>query len=852
MKNKKKIALVCMSAFLAAGCLFGTTACGGSASNSGSSYSSFENSEQEGMYFEVTNYEITLSESITLPLVGGGSGVIWSSSEESIATVDAAGKVTPVSIGETIIKAKKDNESAICRVVVIAARAESVLTLTLNKTSLSLYEGDTFALTAELRKGSEYLNEAVAFESLNEEVASVSADGIVTAKAAGLAQIKVSASNNGQSVEEILSVNVKEKAEQLLINVNSFYLIKDEENVLSASVVKGQSVLQEALTNVTYTVNDSSIAEIVDGKLIGKTLGYVTLSATCEYEGKTLSSSIDLRVRDVFKVQYISQGETIETISVFDGEVVPQIEKPVVKEQRFLYWQYMGEEYDFSTLVYEDIDLVAKWNPFDFSQSFYGATMTDFEGKEGGEVLSASREIGGLRYVCSAKEVYYTIYLPRIDFTKYAVVEFSWSVNGWTQFGQGSDLYFYDGGDMMEGLISFERNDNGTVTMTMSKGRSAHSKTITDPEVINGSKSYTLSIYTFIAGRDFEMGPINCYETLEDVPPPPPVPPIEASTDTYIRDIHGDAYDAVASDGAYTYTVQEWHATDAEFAAITLPKIDFTENTQVTFEWYVSGWTQFGCKKELWFYGAGNAMYGTATITYVDGALQITMQKTGGSAYGLTVTDADVISGEKSFELSFRAYAQQYVTLSNFKFGVENVPDNPTEEPEIPDSSSEEPEIPDSSSAEHEQVEITFEGTGVYNEKGEKVSDSLIDGNVVTYYTYDTNGNTVSMTLPIVNYLANTKVTFDYSVSGWTHFGQGTDLWYYEAGDVMNGTVTIENTDNRSLKITMTLLKGHKSYSRVINDPSVVNDILNGKTALCLNFISYAPQTIVISNFTVA
>ena len=72
--------------------------------------------------------------------------VTWSSRRTDVATVDQEGKVTAVAYGETVIKAAVGDKFAECLVKV---ESEVAITgISLNETSLTLKEGDTFQLVA--------------------------------------------------------------------------------------------------------------------------------------------------------------------------------------------------------------------------------------------------------------------------------------------------------------------------------------------------------------------------------------------------------------------------------------------------------------------------------------------------------------------------------------------------------------------------------------------------------------------------------------------------------------------------------------------------------------------------------
>lgn len=112
--------------------------------------------------------------------------VTWSSSNESVATVDAEGNVKALKAGSAVITAASQedvNKRGTCAVTVL--QVESV---TLNASTISLEEEKTFQLTATVKPDG-LSDKSVEWSSSNPAVASVSADGLVTARTVGTATI---------------------------------------------------------------------------------------------------------------------------------------------------------------------------------------------------------------------------------------------------------------------------------------------------------------------------------------------------------------------------------------------------------------------------------------------------------------------------------------------------------------------------------------------------------------------------------------------------------------------------------------------------------------------------------------
>lgn len=118
-----------------------------------------------------------------LPEDATDTKVTWSSADESIAIVDATGKVSAVAAGNTTIYAEASGKKGECKVNV---RVIEVETVTVTPSTLKLLEGESSELTAEvLPENAEYELE---WTSSDESVATVE-DGKVTAIAAGTATI---------------------------------------------------------------------------------------------------------------------------------------------------------------------------------------------------------------------------------------------------------------------------------------------------------------------------------------------------------------------------------------------------------------------------------------------------------------------------------------------------------------------------------------------------------------------------------------------------------------------------------------------------------------------------------------
>lgn len=147
-----------------------------------------------GITLDKENHEMTIGEQVVLkatvvPDNAEDKTVTWDSSDKRVATVDNNGKVIAKGEGETTITAKAGDKTAQCRVKVNPVLVESI---TISKTSLKLIVGERSKLNATVLPENA-THKTVTWASSNESVATVSEVGLVTAIAAGSAEITATA-----------------------------------------------------------------------------------------------------------------------------------------------------------------------------------------------------------------------------------------------------------------------------------------------------------------------------------------------------------------------------------------------------------------------------------------------------------------------------------------------------------------------------------------------------------------------------------------------------------------------------------------------------------------------------------
>lgn len=194
--------------------------------------------------------------------------VTWTSSNSSMASVDANGKVTALSGGNVTIAAKAGGKSVVCMVVVIVP-VESV---TLNKSSLTLGEGESATLRATVTPKDATDYSTVSWSSTDESVATVDQNGVIHAIREGSTHIVAKAGDK----QATCTVTVIKKVESITLDQKSLTLLVGESFTLAATV------LPEDATDKTVTWRSSSthVATVENGVVKGIGVGVTTITAS--------------------------------------------------------------------------------------------------------------------------------------------------------------------------------------------------------------------------------------------------------------------------------------------------------------------------------------------------------------------------------------------------------------------------------------------------------------------------------------------------------------------------------------------------------------------------------------------
>lgn len=184
------------------------------------------------------------SESLTAaisPTNATNKNLQWSSSDEEVATVDAQGKVTAIAAGTAVITVTSVSNSAKTDSVTITV-TRAVDQVIVHEDDFGLFIDEEKNLTASYTP-SNATNPTLQWASSNEEVATVDAQGKVTAVAPGTAVITASSVSNPTKSDSV-TVTVSRAVNQVAVNEDDFSLLIGAKKSLTTSVLPADATNQ--------------------------------------------------------------------------------------------------------------------------------------------------------------------------------------------------------------------------------------------------------------------------------------------------------------------------------------------------------------------------------------------------------------------------------------------------------------------------------------------------------------------------------------------------------------------------------------------------------------------------------
>lgn len=246
--------------------------------------------------------------------------VAWTSSDESVATVDATGMVVAVSAGEADITASvTDSEmSAVCKVTVKVAAKDITVPDNLD---VKLNDGNETTVEATVSPA-DATDVKVSYASTDEAVATVDKDGKVKVLKAGECDITTTLMQDGEKVtKKTTHVKAFYEVESITLDSNEGKLTVGNSHTIKATVAPEEV---SAETPIEWSSSNEKVATVdSNGKVTAVSSGNATITATAGEE----SANYEVTVEQPKKAT--TSNKTYSSSSSNSAAVTPSNPAPV-------------------------------------------------------------------------------------------------------------------------------------------------------------------------------------------------------------------------------------------------------------------------------------------------------------------------------------------------------------------------------------------------------------------------------------------------------------------------------------------------------------------------------------------
>ena len=249
--------------------------------------------------------------------------VEWTSSDESVATVDATGMVVAVSAGEADITASvTDSEmSAVCKVTVKVAAKDITVPDNLD---VKLNDGNETTVEATVSPA-DATDVKVSYASTDEAVATVDKDGRVQVLQPGECDITTTLMQDGEKVtEKTTHVKAFYEVESITLDSNEGKLTVGNSHTTKATVAPEEVAAE---TTIEWSSSNEKVATVDEnGKVTAIAAGEATITATVGEK----SANYEVTVEQPKKVTTSNKTYKSSSSSNSSAAVTPSNPAPVV------------------------------------------------------------------------------------------------------------------------------------------------------------------------------------------------------------------------------------------------------------------------------------------------------------------------------------------------------------------------------------------------------------------------------------------------------------------------------------------------------------------------------------------
>lgn len=210
--------------------------------------------------------------------------VTWKSSDTRIATVDKNGVVKGIKPGKAVITCTTANGGYTAKCTVQIKKIVKTKSVSFKKDSYSMKDGKTLKLSPVVTPSNASLKDTFIWKSSNTKVATVNANGVITAKKPGTVTITCKTIDTGKT--DTCKVTVKKvSVSSVSLNRKSLTLQRGKSYQLSASVLPENATDKR----VTWTSSNTTVAVVSSsGKVTAKIGGKTIITCTTK-DGKKVA-----------------------------------------------------------------------------------------------------------------------------------------------------------------------------------------------------------------------------------------------------------------------------------------------------------------------------------------------------------------------------------------------------------------------------------------------------------------------------------------------------------------------------------------------------------------------------------
>ncbi len=314
--------------------------------------------------------------------------VVWTSSNEEVATVSDTGYVEICGVGTAVITVTAGNVKAACKITV----PQLIDWIEFDEDEIELKAGQTYQLKPYISP-SDATNKKLKYTSSDTKVAEVSASGLVTAKSEGEAKIRAAATD-GSDEYAVCYVTVTGKAKVTGITLDR----------TSAEVKRGEKLTLNVTVSPSYASNkkvvwksaNTKIATVdTNGSVTAKAPGRTKITVTSA-ENSSYQASCTVTVP--YKITYkLNKGKNnASNPSTYYGKKVT-LKNPSRKGYAFAGWytdaKFKKKITSISSSAKSDYILYAKWTKVKVAK----ASLTSAKNSKSKQILLKYKKVSGAK-----------------------------------------------------------------------------------------------------------------------------------------------------------------------------------------------------------------------------------------------------------------------------------------------------------------------------------------------------------------------------------------------------------------------------------------------------------------------